>query len=151
MKKLLLLSFLAVSLFASSFKVGDNFPSFNYKDQFKTAHTLHSDTKTVIIAFTRDGGNVVKDTLIPKGKGFLESKKAIYIADISGMPSLISSFFAIPKMKKYPFNILLEQENSLQDVYPYSEEKVTVIKLDNKKVVSIEYITTSAELLEKLK
>jgi hypothetical protein len=151
MKKLFLLALLSISLFASSIKVGDNFPAISYKDQFDTSHVLKASTKVLIIAFTRDGGNIVKDALTPKGDGFLESINALYLADISGMPSIISSFFAIPKMKKYPFKILLEKDNSLQDKYPYSEDKVTIIKLNNQKVESIEYIATKDELLEKLK
>jgi hypothetical protein len=151
MKKILLLAIFAVSLFASDIKIGDTFPNFSYEDQFKAKHTLQDSTKIIIIAFTRDGGNVVRDALSDKEKGFLESKEALYIADISGMPSFISSFFAIPKMKKYPFNILLEKENSLLKVYPNKAEKVTIIKLTNKKIDSIEYISTSNELLKSLK
>jgi hypothetical protein len=150
MKKILILALVAISLYANSLKVGDTIPSTNYKDQFEKSHTINNSTKTLIIAFTRDGGNIVKDTLEPKGNKFLEEKGAMYLADISGMPSLISSFFAIPKMKKYSFNILLEQDKSLQDVYPYSEDKITILKLENNKIKEIKYVSTKEEILNSL-
>ena len=47
-----------------------------------------------------------------KGKeNILEKNSAVYVADISGMPSLISKFIALPKMKKYPFSVLLLEWN----------------------------------------
>ena len=45
---------------------------------------------------------MLRDYLLPisEKENVLEKNGAVYVADISGMPSLISKFIALPKMKK---------------------------------------------------
>ena len=42
--------------------------------------------------------DVLKEYLLSKEGDILSKNNAIYVADISGMPSLISKFSALPKM-----------------------------------------------------
>ena len=74
-----------------------------------------------------------------KEKGFLETNNAVFIADISGMPSLITKFFALPKMKKYNYNVLLIYDEE-EKRFLKKEEKLTVYKLVNGVVTSVQYI-----------
>jgi hypothetical protein len=73
-----------------------------------------------------------------------------YVADITGMPSLISKFFAIPKMKDYNFSILLIDEDN-KALFPVEQDKITIITLDNSKVTSIKFIKTAEDLATTLK
>lgn len=150
MKRLLFFILLSINLYAIEFKVGDTFGNTTYKDQFDKPHTIDDKVQTLIIAFTRDTGNVVKDVLSTTNREELSKTNVLYLADISGMPSFVSDFFAVPKMKKYSFDVLLERQNDLKKVYPYSEEKITVIKLNNSKIEAIKYISTQEELKKEI-
>jgi hypothetical protein len=66
------------------------------------------------------------------------------------MPSLIARFFALPKMKKYPFSILLVDEEQTKS-FSKKEEKITVYLVHNGKVTNVQYISTAKELEEVLK
>mgnify|MGYP006924598548 CR=1 FL=1 len=46
------------------------------------------------------------------------------------MPSVISYLFALPKMKKYNYNVLLIEEDD-DKRFSTQEEKLTVYKLEN--------------------
>ena len=141
---------IATFSFSANLAVGSDFPAYSYKDQFDNTHTFNKEIKSVIIAFDRSGGNIVKDTLGKQEKGYLEAKRAVYIADISGMPSFVTKFFAMPKMKKYNFTMLLEFDNELSKVYPYQEDKITIIKLDSGKIKEIIYVSEGADILKNL-
>lgn len=139
-KKVLFLAMLTTALFSNSFNQNSNIGSFELTDQFDKKHTVNSDVKTMIVSFEKGTSADLNDFLATKEKGFLEANNAVFIADISGMPSIITKIFALPKMKKYNYNILLitdeEDKRFLQQ-----EEKLTVYKLNNGIVTSVQYIT----------
>ncbi len=150
MRKILFTALLAFATFANALSVGDSTPNFKIKDQFEKDNVIKSDAELVLFAGDKGMSEVLRDYLKPKGKGFLESKKAYYMADISGMPSLIAKFFALPKMKKYPFSILLVNEEQAKS-FDKKEDNITVYTINNGKVSDIKYIKTSKELDEVFK
>ena len=83
-------------------------------------------------------------------ENILEKNGAVYVADISGMPSLISKFIALPKMKKYPFSILL-LDDSNKDNFVKEDGKIIVYSLENGKVTEIRKISTTEELSDIIK
>ncbi len=150
MKKILFTVLLSLATFANALNIGDATPSFQIKDQFKKDNVIKADTKIILFAGDKGMSEVLRDYLKPKGKGFLESKKAYYMADISGMPSLIAKFFALPKMKKYPFSILLVDEEQTKS-FDKKEDNITVYTIKDGKVSDIKYIKTAKELDEVFK
>lgn len=95
----------------------------------------------MIVSFEKDTSAGVNKFLSKKEKGFLENNNAVFIADVSGMPSLITSFFALPKMKKYNYNILLIYEEE-EKRFLKKEETLTVYKLENGVIKSVSFIQT---------
>lgn len=61
------------------------------------------------------------------------------------MPSLISKFVALPKMKNYSFPILLIDEDN-KALFPVQEDKITIITLDNSKITDVKFIKTAEDL-----
>lgn len=145
MKKVILTIIFAIGAFANTLTIGDSIPNLTINDQFDKVKSIKADTKTIIFAESKDKSTVVKEFLISKGKGFLEKNKAEYVADISGMPSLISKFFALPKMRKYDFSILLLSEEN-KDLFASKEDKISIYTFENAKVIDIKYISTKEEL-----
>ncbi|WP_368029958.1 hypothetical protein [Arcobacter sp. s6] len=144
-KKFLFTIFLGLSAFANSLTVGSNLPTLTIKDQFEKEFTIDSKIKTVIFSATKEESNTIKEFLASKDKDYLTNNNIAYVADITGMPSLISKWVAIPKMKDYAFSILLIDEDN-KALFPVQEDKISIITLENSKITSIKFIKTADEL-----
>ncbi|APW66892.1 hypothetical protein LPB137_13980 [Poseidonibacter parvus] len=145
MKKLLFSTLLLVATFANALNIGDSTPTFEIKDQFEKMHKISADAKTILVAESRGTSVIIREYLLTKDTDFLAKNKAHYIADISGMPSLISKFIALPKMKKYPFSILLVDEEQSKS-FNTKDDKITVYTVTDGKVSNVKYIETTEEL-----
>ena len=140
-KKVLFVAMLTSALFSNSFNVNSNIGSFKLTDQFEKVHTVNADVKTIIFSAEKDTSAGLNEFLSTKEKGFLKANNTVFIADISGMPSIISYLFALPKMKKYNYEVLLINEKD-DKRFVKQEEKLTVYKLENGVVTSIDYVGT---------
>ncbi len=149
-KKFLFTIFLGLSAFANSLTVGSELPALTVKDQFDKEFTIDAKVKTVIFSATKEESNVIKEFLATKDKDYLTNNNIAYVADITGMPSLISKFIAIPKMKDYAFSILLIDEDN-KALFPVEEDKISIITLENSKVTNIKFIKTTEELVATFK
>lgn len=149
-KKFLFTVFLGLSAFANSLTIGNNLPTLTIKDQFEKEHTVDANIKTIIFSATKSEGVTIKEFLLAKDKDYLTTNKAVYVADITGMPSLITKFIAMPKMKDYPFPVLLVDEAN-KTLFPVKEDMISIISLENGKITDIKYVKTTAELAEILK
>ncbi|MCG3674584.1 hypothetical protein L5F46_07340 [Aliarcobacter butzleri] len=151
-KKLLLTIFLGVVAFANPLTVNNSVPELKIKDQFEKEHTLNANIKTILFASDKATSDMLRDYLLPlsEKENILEKNNAVYIADISGMPSLISKYIALPKMKKYPFSILLLDDTN-KDNFTKEDGKIIVYTLDNLKVTNITKISTPQELANIIK
>src|SRR5574344_829335 len=136
LKKILLASLLALGLNAAPLAVDSVVDNLKIKDQNEVEKVIDTNVKTIL--FLSDKENI------------LEKNSAVYVADISGMPSLISKFIALPKMKKYPFSVLLLDDTN-KDNFVKEDGKIIVYSLENGKVVKIDKISTKEELAKFIK
>lgn len=151
-KKIVLATLLALGLNAASLSIDSSIVDIKIKDQFDKVHTLNSDVKTILFASDKGTSDMLRDYLLPlsEKENVLEKNGAVYVADISGMPSLISKFIALPKMKKYPFSILLLDDSNKEN-FVKEDGKIIVYSLENEKVVKIDKISTKEELANFIK
>ena len=143
--------FLTVSFFstisanAQPYESGQTVETFSAADQHGTAYTFKpADTHFLLISHDMTTGKKANAALNALGKDHLPGKKAVYIANIHGMPG-IGRFFAIPKMKKYAHQIILGDDADLIAKFPQQEGKVTVLKLASDRIQSISYWTPESE------
>ncbi|MBW2290642.1 MAG: hypothetical protein JRG90_22900 [Deltaproteobacteria bacterium] len=106
-----------------------------------------------IIFFAREmeGGAVIRALLEEEGPDYLTRTRALYVADISGMPSLIAKLVAIPKMQKerlYP--TLLDRDGATTAPYPSEQSRVTIMALDKLLVTALHYPDSVAGMRETL-
>ena len=149
-KKFLFTVLLGLSAFANSLTVGTDIPTLTVKDQFEKEHIIDANIKTIIFSATKTEGTTIKEFLLTKDKDYLTTNNTVYIADITGMPSLVTKFIAMPKMKDYPFSVLLIDEAN-KTLFPVKEDMISIISLENGKVTDIKYVKTAAELGQILK
>jgi hypothetical protein len=131
---------LSVSLFANPLQIGAKIPTLTLEDQFEKKHTIKPQNyKTYIFSAQRDTSEWMDQFLQTKEKNFLEQNQAVYISDISSMPSFVTSLFALPKMQKYPYTLMLMYDENT--IFPVKEDSLTVVKTDNNVVKSITFIS----------
>jgi len=147
LKKLLILPLFALFLYANSFELNQNIGSFSLPNQFDEKQTIDNSIEMIIVSFEKGTGADINQFLSTKDKDFLKNHHAAFIANISGMPSIITKMFALPKMRDYKHSVLLiydEEDNR----FVSKEEKSTLYRLENGVIKSISYITK--EDLEKI-
>lgn len=130
---------------AAPYEKGQRVDAFQAKDQFDNAFTFKpAETSFLLVSHDMETGKKANAALTALGKDYLGSKKAVYMANIFGMPG-IGRMFAIPKMKKYTHRIVLGDDAALIAHFPQETGKVTVLSLSNGKVVSIKYWTPGTD------
>ena len=126
-------------LFADVLKVKDKFPYDSFSDQFEKKLAITPQTKEIIISFSKKNGKAVK-AFLQTHKGYLKKRQAVYLADVSSVPSLIMSLFMKPALKKYDFSVGLIEDEEIAEILPNVEGKTTVIRLEKMHIKSIKFI-----------
>lgn len=152
LKKIVLATLLALGLNAAPLAVDSVVDNLKIKDQNEVEKVIDTNVKTILFASDKSTSDMLRDYLLPlsEKENILEKNSAVYVADISGMPSLISKFIALPKMKKYPFSVLLLDDIN-KDNFVKEDGKIIVYSLENGKVVKIDKISTKEELAKFIK
>lgn len=137
----------ALSL-AAPYETGQRVVPFQAKDQHENAFTLKpAETRYLLVSHDMETGKKANTALTALGKDYLPGKKAVYVANIHGMPG-VGRMFALPKMKKYNHRIILGDDAALIAKFPEQKGKVAVLALSNGKITSITYWTPGTEAIE---
>lgn len=134
---------------ASSFEVNSELKqlnNFKYETPQGRQMKVPKATSLVVIAFEKGTGALVNDFLNTQDPFYMSKHRAVFIADINKMPTIITNMFALPKMQKYRHLIYLHYDEEFQNFVPHKEEAVTLARIKDGKVEDISYITSTAEL-----
>ena len=99
-------------------------------DQFDKAYTLDQQARILLVARNMTGAKLLNAALEGKTKGFLEARQAVFVADVSRMPVVISTLFAVPVMRDYQYRVLLDSQSRVASRYPAAEDQVLWLDLD---------------------
>ena len=148
MNKILLTLCLACPLWvlAGPVETGQHLPSLHLKDQHDREWYVHADTRLVIFAAGRKASNLVLSVLGPQSRGFLAGRHAVYLADMSRMPGFVTRSFALPALRDQNFEVGVVLDEQTLAGWPRQDGAVTLIRLDQGRVVSHEYASTEAQL-----
>ena len=132
---------LLMSTLFAEIKVGETFPKLTLVDQFdeKTEVKTKGST-TLLLSFEKDVSADIKKYIATKEKGFLVTNNIMYISDISSMPSFITSWVAIPKMKKFTFKISLIYNEKEASSISRKKGKATLIRLKDNHIEKVTFI-----------
>lgn len=125
---------------------GQPLPALQLKNQHDQDWRIAPDTRLVMLAAGRKASNLVLAVLAPQPKGFLASRHAVYLADMSRMPAFITRTFAMPSLREQPFEVGVSLDEKVLADWPRQDDAVTLIRLETGRVVSHEYATTEAQL-----
>ncbi|MFN9528153.1 MAG: FAD/FMN-containing dehydrogenase [Pseudomonadaceae bacterium] len=130
---LLLLCLLSTAVLA--LEPGERLAPWTLLDQHDVPYTLNDETRILLVARDMDGAKLVNAALEGKPKGYLDERQAVFLADISRMPSVIASLFALPKMRDYNYRILLDHDARIAPRYQVGEGEVLWLQLEDGKLV----------------
>ncbi|WP_333710416.1 hypothetical protein [Malikia spinosa] len=145
-----LLLTLPLTLLAGPVEVGQPLPALSLKDQHDQAWQLTPETKLVLFAAGRKASNLVLAVLSTQPKGFLEQRKAAYLADMSRMPGFITHTFAMPSLRAQPFKVGVSLSEDTLRGWASEPEAVLLIDLEQGRVSRIRHASSEAELRQAL-
>lgn len=122
MNKWLAILVLAVPFLAHAYELGERVKPWTLNDQFEHAFTLNAQTQLILVARNMDQADLVKQALADKPKGYLEQRNAVFVADITRMPKMVSKLFALPAMRKYNYRVMLDRDGTIASQYSQSEQ-----------------------------
>ncbi|MCY1286570.1 hypothetical protein D9M68_423330 [compost metagenome] len=116
-------------------------------DQFDKPYTLNDELRILLITRDMTGAGLVKEALAGRPQGYLEARHALFVADVSRMPAMVSKLFAVPAMRDYTYRVLLDREPRVVNRYPQvPEKKVLWLQLDRGRLVSSQAFDSAAQL-----
>ena len=130
---LLLLCLLSTAVLA--LEPGERLAPWTLLDQHDAPYTLNDETRILLVARDMDGAKLVDAALEGKPKGYLDERHAVFLADISRMPRIIATLFALPKMRDYNYRILLDRDARIAPRYLAGEGEVLWLQLEDGKLV----------------
>jgi hypothetical protein len=131
-----------------SLVVGKTLTPLTLNDQFEKAHTIQTNTKKLIFAFSKDAAHTCNDYISTKDTEYLSKNDAQFIADVSAAPSLIRSMFIMPGLKdlKHTVLILSDPVKAAPFRAGIDTEKIITVRLDNGKITAVNAINGVKDL-----
>lgn len=128
--------------------VNQSTEAFTLNDQHDAVHTISANTKTLVFAFSKDMGHTCNDFFATKSDTYLNDNKAMFVADVSGAPSVIRSMFIMPGLKDFKHTVLVIDDKSVATGFKagMDTEKIVIVSLDNNIITKISTLTTTEEL-----
>ncbi|MCL7461234.1 FAD/FMN-containing dehydrogenase [Pseudomonas sp. NW5] len=140
---------LALALLAApalAVEPGERLASWSLQDQFDRPYTLDDSLEVLLVARSMEGAKLLEQAMAGAEPGSLEARGALFLADVSRMPRLIGSLFAIPAMRDYPYRVLLDREAQVVPQYRAPEQGVLWLQLEKGVVLERREYLSSAPL-----
>jgi hypothetical protein len=131
---------------AEPLAAGSPAPAIDLRDQHDQPVVIDRQTAHLVFAAERAVSEWVNQALAAQASGALERVRAVYVADISGMPALITNAFALPKWQRLPFRIGLARHAAQVADIPRQPGHATVLSLQDGTVVQLRHAADAAQL-----
>lgn len=141
---------LAASAFAAPYAAGESINAFSLEDQHGEQHKVDIRVTRILFSRDMDGADLIEQGLIEMNAANLKSKGIVYVADISGMPGLVASMFAIPAMQDMSYPILLDRDGNTTARLPGKAEQATLIFLDKLTITRVIHTDDAATIQAEL-
>jgi hypothetical protein len=141
---------LSDAAFAQHYAVGEAIEPFTLEDQHGKSRSVDASVKVILFSRDMEGGDLLKQALADVEPDYLNGKQAVYVADISRMPGLVATMFAVPAMRNRPYSMLLDRDGKTTPRLPSAEGRATLIFLDGLTVQRIVNVTDAPAVRREL-
>ena len=132
---------------AEPYAVDSMVPRIELADQHGEARAIDDSVRVVVFSRDMKAGDVIKKAIEKAGPDLFDRNSAVYVVDLKGMPSLIRTLFAMPRLRRRPYKLLVDVDGSKTADFPSTEGKPTVLVLDKLRVTSEKYPASAEELI----
>ncbi len=162
MKNVLLAMLLSLSFIACSDEVttpveskiivGQSLAPMTLNDQFEKPHTVSKEITKIIFAFSKDMGHMSNEFFEKQTPTYLQDHNAVFVADVSGAPSLIRSMFIMPGLKDFKHTVLVIEDKGVAASYRIDahKEEIMILDVENLVIKNISYVKTEEGLAKAL-
>ena len=126
--------------------VGSLLPGTSIEDQFGEVHTLGDDVRLILMTRDMEAGEVARAAIELAGPATLAGPEKRYVSDISGMPGLIATMFAIPRMRDRPYALLLDRDGTFTARFPSEPARVTLLIVEERRIREIRHLAEPEEI-----
>lgn len=134
---------------AAPLSEGATMPALNLNDQHDKPAPLRPDTRWVVFTAEKAVSDMVSAVLAAEPAGVTDRLQLLYVADISGMPALVTRMFALPRLRELPFAVALVREPAqlalLADM-PRQAGSASVLRLEDGRIARVAMARSAAEL-----
>jgi len=129
---------------------GESLADLRLADQYGNIHAIPPTTTTVLFAADMAAKKIVQALLDARDADYLAHHQAVFIADIHGMPRVITKLFALPRMRKYGYEVLLIDDADVGARFPRRDGEVTVLGLRDLQPIAVHYVRDVEALMRAL-
>lgn len=130
--------------------IGDTVPALTLDDQHGKPVALPGTAQWLLFAPDKAAADLAQGWLQPQGAGVLDRLQAIYVADISGMPAMVTRMFALPALREMPYPIGLVRDAALTAGLPRQPKALTLLRLQAGRITQVRHVTDEAGLRDVL-
>jgi hypothetical protein len=131
---------------ADPLSVGARLEPFSLEDQFGEQHEVGESLRAVVCAADMDGADLIEAALEEGGAELLTAADAVFVANISRMPKIITKLFAMRSFRKRSYPMLLDREGDRSADLPGEEGRATILELDRLTIQSIRHFDDAEAL-----
>ena len=125
---------------SSPLEIGNKVDFSLLEDQFGNSFRFEKNMELLIFTDDMQASRDVRDTMGKVAPGCYEQGKLVFMADISGMPRLITRLIALPKMRDYGFPVWLDYEGDATGALPVKDEFISMISINNGAITDIDFV-----------
>lgn len=135
MRFILALLLAVLSCTAQAATVGERLSPWALPDQFDETARLDPRIRLLLVASSREAAGLVDEAMADQPEGYLEARQALYVVDVSRMPSMITNWVLKPSMRSADYRILLDYDSQVAPEHLGAGNEVLWLELDNLQVV----------------
>lgn len=138
---------------AAALTAGSALPALTLNDQHDKPVSIPPDTRWVLFASEKSVSDMISTVLSAEPVGVLSRLHLVYVADISGMPAVITRMFALPRLRELPYPIALVRgaaEMSQVADLPRQSGSATLLRLQDGRIAEVTAVRNAAALSEAL-
>ncbi len=131
---------LPLAAHAAPLSAGSAMPPLSLNDQHDKPAPVGPSTRWVVFTADKAVSDMVSAVLAAEPAGVADRLRLVVVADISGMPALVTRMFALPKLRELPFPIALVRDpaqlTQVADI-PRLPGSATVLRIEAGRVAQV--------------
>lgn len=110
------------------------------QDQYANPFPHEDMMEMLLYTDDMESSRNVRDAMTRVDPSCYEQGKLVFVANVSGMPALITRLIALPKMRGYGFPIWLDYDGEATEALPVQEDYISIVHVNNGAITRIEFV-----------